>query len=153
MLPFSLGHDRGFDYRQKNEYMNQIQYSKLIYPYVKPMQKMKIGILKEAVSLCSEEVKNVFQNALNSLNEHELLEIMEVSYQKHAIAEKVYFPVCIVGAYGCMMKGDGFGTGISGNNLIKQIKYSLHMPFSNIYLRRLYILFISLTYLVYLKLF
>ena len=98
--------------------MNQIQYSKLIYPHVKPMRKMKMGVLKEAVSLCGEEVKTVFQNALNWLTEHELLEITEVSYQRHAIAEKVYFPVCAVGAYGCMMKGDGFGTGLSGKNLI-----------------------------------
>ena len=109
-----LGHDRGFDYRQKNELMNQTQYSKLIYPHVKPMRKMKIGVTKEAVALCREEVKNVFQNALNWLTGHELLEISEVSYQKHTVAEKVYFAVSTFGSYGCMMKGDGFDTGISG---------------------------------------
>ena len=94
--------------------MNQTQYSKLIYPHVKPMRKMKIGVLREAVALCREEVKNVFQNALNWLTGHELLEISEVSYQKHTVAEKVYFAVSTFGSYGCMMKGDGFDTGISG---------------------------------------
>ena len=111
-----VGHDRGFDYRQKTEQMNQIQYSKLIYPHVKPIRKMKIGVLKEAVELCNEEVKNVFQNALNWLIGHELLETSEVSYQKHTIAEKVCFAIGCVGAYDCMIKGDGFGTGVSGNN-------------------------------------
>ena len=110
--------------------MNQIQYSKLIYPHVKPLQKMKIGVLKEAVILCSEEVKNVFQNALNWLIGHELLETSEVCYQKHTIAEKVYFAVSTFGSYGCMMKGDGFGTGLSGKKLEKHGKLLIFMLFS-----------------------
>ena len=77
---------------------------------------MKIGVLKEAVDLCSQEVIKVFQNALNWLIGHELLETSEVSYKRHTISEKVCFPIGCVGAYDCMIKGDGLGTRVSGKN-------------------------------------
>lgn len=116
MLSLIVAYDRGFDYRQNTEQMSQIQYSKFIYPHVKPIRKLKIGVLKEAVDLCSQEVIKVFQNALNWLIGHELLETSEVSYQKHTISETVCFPIGCVGAYDCMIKGDGLGTGVSGKN-------------------------------------
>ena len=116
MLSLIVAYDRGFDYRQNTEQMSQIQYSKLMYPHVKPIRKLKIGVLKEAVDLCSQEVIKVFQNALNWLIGHELLETSEVSYQKHTISEKVCFPIGCVGAYDCMIKGNGLGTGVSGKN-------------------------------------
>ena len=111
-----IGYDNGFDYRQKDDGRKEaIQYSKLIYPIVKPLRKMKIGILKEAVTLCADEVKNVFHNAVSWLTNNDLMEISEVSYPKHSIAEKIYFPVVAMGAYGCMIKGNGFGPGFPGN--------------------------------------
>ena len=107
-----IGYDDGLDYRQRP--FNVPEYTKLIYPEVKPTRKFKIGVLQEGVELCEQNVKDVFGKAVGLLKDHKYLDIKHVSMPSHTNSRKLCVPLLTMGSVGCMLDGCGHGTGTSG---------------------------------------
>ncbi|XP_057303712.1 amidase-like [Hydractinia symbiolongicarpus] len=112
LLEVIAGYDNGFDYRQRP--FEVPEYSKLIFPHVKPSRKLNIGILQEGVDLCDENVQKVFDISLGLLKKCEHLKVEYTNLSKHSIAEHLSAAMCGSGTYSCMFDGFGFGTAVSG---------------------------------------
>ncbi|XP_057303711.1 amidase-like [Hydractinia symbiolongicarpus] len=112
LLEVIAGYDNGFDYRQRP--FKVPEYSKLIFPHVKPSRKINIGILQEGVDLCDENVKNVFNASLKYLKESEHLCLKSTSLEMHVKSDNITSVIFGNGVFGSMIDGCGFGTSLSG---------------------------------------
>ena len=77
-------------------------------------QTIKIGILKEGVEGCDQNVIDVFNKAIDRLKESEYMETVSVSLPEHAESAKYMTPVFFNGSFGCMLDGCGHGVGVAG---------------------------------------
>ena len=110
----SVGYDDGRDYRQRSQ-QKIPEYSTLIYPNKKNDQKVKIAICQQGIECCDEGVKNVFKQAVEILKSRGDLAFEDVSLPIHTVGSKAFSPFIFMGAFGSMVDGCGFGTGVSGN--------------------------------------
>ena len=98
------------------------EYSKEIYPAKMPERKIKVGVLKEGVESCDENVRRVFEKAVQKLKEtNDDVIISDVSLPEHATGSMAFVPFIFLGGFNSMIHGCGFGTSISGNVFGKEI--------------------------------
>ena len=75
---------------------------------------IRIGILKEGVEACDQDVIEVFDKALEKLRTSKYLQISSASLPEHTVAGKYMTPLFYTGAFGSMFEGYGQGVGVTG---------------------------------------
>ncbi|XP_057297734.1 amidase-like [Hydractinia symbiolongicarpus] len=120
LLEVIAGYDNGFDYRQRP--FQVPEYSKLIFPHVKPSRKLNIGVLQEGIDLCAENVKDVFNASLKHLKDSEHLCLKNTSLPKHAENDNITSVIFGSGTFESMINGCGFGvSGMQSHTLAKKM--------------------------------
>ncbi|XP_066935413.1 amidase-like [Clytia hemisphaerica] len=114
LLEVLAGYDDGKDYRQ-NPFIQVPNYSELIYPK-KPLDRpIKVGVLKEGVDVCDQNVIEIFHEALIKINKKSnLFQVSTVSMPNHVNTDRLMSVLFHSGCYGAMVRGCGYGTSITG---------------------------------------
>jgi len=94
------------------------EYSKEIYPIKKPQQKIKVGVLKEGVDSCDENVRNAFKKAVQIIEKNDDVTVSGVSLPEHVAGRMAFGPFIFLGGFNSMINGCGFGTGVSGKKTL-----------------------------------
>ena len=80
----------------------------------------QVGVLKEGVDVCDQNVVEVFNKALEKLKEkNNLFQVSSISMPNHLIAERLTGAFFYSGSYGTTVIGCGYGTGVTA-----QVKFS-----------------------------
>lgn len=110
LLEAIAGYDNGLDPRQPRD-LQVPQYTKLL---TGDLRGQKVGLLAQGFDGCDEEVNAVVMETAHKLVGAGAV-VEEVSVPFHKDGNAIWGPICLLGAYKCMIRGNGFGYHYKGH--------------------------------------